>query len=52
MVMGCIAMILLMIICMPVVGIFMIFAGNFEEKVIGIAITIVGYVILAMFDML
>lgn len=50
--MGCLAFVFLAVFFMPIVGIYMIFSGNDDEKGIGIALTIVGIIVWAMFGML
>lgn len=43
--MGCIVGLLLIIIAMPIVGIYMIAKGDEEQKVLGIILTIIGAII-------
>lgn len=45
---GCLVFAMLAVFLMPLAGVYMIFAGDGEQKGIGIALTIVGIIVWAM----
>ena len=50
--MGCLALAILAVFCMPLVGIYMVLTGNNEVKGIGVALTIVGVIAWILFEMI
>lgn len=49
---GCLVYVIMAVLLMPLVGLYMLIAGDKEQKGIGIALTIVGIIIWAMSGML
>lgn len=50
---GCLVMLVLAIIAMPLVGLYLAFAGEAkEQKYLGVALLIVGIIVYAKFGML
>ena len=50
---GCLVMVVLAIIAMPLVGLYLAFAGeSSEQKFLGVALLIVGIIVYAKFGML
>ncbi len=50
---GCLVMVVLAIIAMPLVGLYLAFAGeSSEQKLLGVALLIVGIIVYAKFGML
>jgi len=43
--MGCLVMLVLGLIAMPIVGFFMLFSGDTESKALGLVLLIVGIII-------
>lgn len=41
---GCLALVLMVLFCMPIVGAFMAFSKDPEKRIIGIILLIVGFV--------
>ena len=50
--MGCLVLALLAVFFMPLVGVYMVFEGNDQEKGIGVALTIVGVIVWIMFKLI
>lgn len=50
---GCLVVVVLAIIAMPLVGLYLAFAGeSSEQKLLGVALLIVGIIVYAKFGML
>lgn len=51
--MGCLAILVLAVIAMPLVGLYLAFTGeSSEQKLLGVALLIVGIIVYAKFGML
>lgn len=51
--MGCFVILILAVIAMPLVGLYLAFAGeSSEQKMLGVALLIVGIIVYAKFGML
>lgn len=51
--MGCLVILVLAVIAMPLVGLYLAFAGeSSEQKMLGVALLIVGIIVYAKFGML